>query len=173
MAYKRDMSSPLAVTPNPGDPEKRMKKRIAKAKLKNELKAVKAKGKNKRKVKKATADAKAAAILKKKKDNRAKRISGVAKSLRTKSVNIKGDRRLRGDNVKTDIRKTKIDNRSTSTTAMGGAGGRATSDSKGGRADAGSSSSPRVSVSQQQQQKKKKKTTVNPSRPRRRASRYN
>jgi len=142
-------------------------------KERNALKKLRQKGKSETKINRAKTSAAKAEILKKKKDAAAKRVSGVAKSLRTKSVNIKGDRRLRGDNVKTDISKTKIDNRSTSTTAMGGAGGKATSDAKGGRADAGSSSNPRVSVGVRQEQKKKKKTTVNPPRRRRRASRYN
>ena len=104
-------------------------------KEKNALKKLRQKGNSQTKINRAKTSAAKAEILKKKKDAAAKRVSGVAKSLRTKSVNVKGDRRLSGDNVKktsvTKINKTKNVNKNKNTSltnqqkqkATGGAGG--------------------------------------------------
>jgi len=87
--------------PDPSKPskyQKRIDKKVDKAKAKNELIKAKEANKSTKSSLKSTRQAEKADILKSKKDNRQKRTADTISAVRTKNVNIKGDRRLIGNN---------------------------------------------------------------------------
>ena len=102
-----------------------------KIKARGELSKLRQENRSTKKISKAKTTAKKDEILRGKKIARSERFREDVKAARTRTQ--VGDGRRKGDNVKTDINKTKIDNRQTHTTAMGGAGG------KGGKAKGGKS----------------------------------
>ena len=105
-----------------------------KIKTRGELSKLRQENKNNKKISKARTAAKKDEILRGKKIAQSERYRENVKATRTRTQ--VGDGRRKGDNVK--INKTKIDNRQTHTTAMGGAGGKG-GKAKGGKAGAGAS----------------------------------
>lgn len=128
-----------------GDPLERLEKKKKKVQAREEIKQMKTEAKQSRKVTRAEGSAVADEILTGKKERRARRAGNLISRVRSseRNVNVRGDRRLFGNNSRTENVDNSTTIKSTTTTsgsnAGGGAGGSSGSSSRSGSSSGSSS----------------------------------